>query len=204
MDTVFILSTMARRGLLNPGRPIRVARQLDALRRWGFSLAGQLRSAAARDPDRTAVVDERRTLTYGQLEQRSRALAHALRGSYGLGPGQRVGILCRNSASMLEAMVAVSALGADAVLVNTGMGPGQLETVLHDQKITVLVHDDEFFELVAAVPPAARRISADRAAPRPNPTLAGLIAAPPSTHLAPPGAPRHTIVPTPGPPRTPK
>ena len=179
MDAVFIVSTLARRGLLNPGRPTRVARQLDALRRWGFSLAGELRSAAARDPDRTAVVDERRTLTYGQLEQRSRALAHALRGSYGLGPGQRVGILCRNSASMLEAMVAVSALGADAVLVNTGMGPGQLETVLHDQKITVLVHDDEFFELVAAVPPAVRRISADGDTRRPTPTLAGLIAAAP-------------------------
>ena len=201
---MFIVSTLARRGLLNPGRPTRVARQLDALRRWGFSLAGELRSATARDPDRTAVVDERRSLTYSQLEQRSRALANALRGSYGLGPDQRVGILCRNSASMLEAMVAVSALGADAVLVNTGMGPGQLETVLHDQRITVLVHDDEFYELVAAVPPAVRRISADGDARRPTPTLAGLIAAAPVSDLAPPARPGHTIVLTSGTTGTPK
>ena len=39
--------------------------QLNALRRWGWGLAGELRQAAARDPDRVAVIDERgAALTY--------------------------------------------------------------------------------------------------------------------------------------------
>jgi hypothetical protein len=57
MDLAFLVATLTRRGMLNPGSPIRVAAQLAALRKWGFSLAGELRQAAARDPDRTAVID---------------------------------------------------------------------------------------------------------------------------------------------------
>ena len=58
MDLPFIAATLTRRGLLAPGGPIRVVSQLNALRRWGWSLAGELRQAAARDPGRVAVVDE--------------------------------------------------------------------------------------------------------------------------------------------------
>src|SRR5690242_2515779 len=160
-DAAFILSTMARRGLLKPGRPNRVARQFGELRRWGLSLAGELRSAAARDPQRTAVVDDHRRLTYGQLDERVRRLAHALDGGYGLAPGDRIGVLCRNSAAMLEAVAAASVLGIDAVLVNTGLGPAQLGTVVHRERIRLLVHDDEFFELLPAVPAQVHRVSAD-------------------------------------------
>ena len=39
---------------------------------------------------------------------------------------------------MFEALLAAGALGADVVLVNTGLGPGQLETVLHEQQIRLL------------------------------------------------------------------
>ena len=202
MDAPFILSTMARRGLLRPGRPGRVARQLDALRRWGLSLAGEVRSAAARNPGRCAVVDERRSLTYRQLDEECRRLAHGLRGEYGVGPDQRVGILCRNSAAMLAAMIAVGELGADAVLLNTGVGPGQLEAVVQDQRVRVLVHDDEFFDLVGSVPPAVRRISADGDARRPS--LAALIAGAPADDLAPPERPGRTIVLTSGTTGTPK
>jgi non-ribosomal peptide synthetase component F len=74
VDLPFVVATLTRRGLLAPGRPIRVASQLGALRKWGWSLAGELRQAAARDPDRAAVVDERGAeLTYAELLDRARA-----------------------------------------------------------------------------------------------------------------------------------
>ncbi|WP_433389103.1 AMP-binding protein [Micromonospora sp. KLBMP9576] len=55
MNLPFTVATLIRRGLLTPGPPLRVAAQLQALHRWGWNIAGELRQAAARDPaDRTA------------------------------------------------------------------------------------------------------------------------------------------------------
>jgi acyl-CoA synthetase (AMP-forming)/AMP-acid ligase II len=198
VEAAFLLQTLARRRLLRPGRPDKVVRQLNAFRRWGFSLTGEMRSAAARDPGRVAVIDEARSLTYGELATRSGRLANALRAGYGLGPGDRIGLLCRNSAAMVESMLAVGTIGADVVLINTGLGPSQLETVLHDQGVRLLIHDDEFFELTSAVPPAVARISADGDERRPTPTVAGLIEGAPHTDVPPPPQPGRTIVLTSG------
>jgi acyl-CoA synthetase (AMP-forming)/AMP-acid ligase II len=105
---------MARRGLLKPGRPDRIARQLAQLRRWGFGLAGEVRSAAARSPDTVALIDELTgRLTYRQLEDRVRRLIRALPVATGVRPGDRIGLLCRNHAGLVEAMVAATALGID-------------------------------------------------------------------------------------------
>jgi acyl-CoA synthetase (AMP-forming)/AMP-acid ligase II len=144
MAVPFVLATLARRGLLRPGPPADVIRQLAALRRWGFSLAGELRQATARDPGRVAVVDERRAVTYHELLERAERLARALRGTVGVEPGDRVGVLCRNSAAMIETLVAVTSLGADAVLNNTGLSGPQLSTVAREQELRALIHDDEF------------------------------------------------------------
>jgi acyl-CoA synthetase (AMP-forming)/AMP-acid ligase II len=198
VEAAFLLRTLARRGLLKPGRPDKVARQLDALRRWGFSLTGEMRSAAARDPNRIAVVDETRSVTYGELAHRVQRLANGLRAGYAITHGDRVGLLCRNSAAMFESMLAIGGIGADVVLVNTGLGPGQLETVLRNQQVRLLIHDDEFFELLSAVPQEVPRISADGDARRANPTLAGLIEGAPDDELTPPEQPGRTIVLTSG------
>ncbi len=144
MAVPFVLITLARRGLIGPASPIRVAQQFAALHRWGFGLAGELRQAAAREPDRVAVIDDRRQVTYGELLDRAERLARALRATAGVGPGDRVGLLCRNSAGVIEAMVAVASLGADPVLVNIGLSAPQLATVARDQRLRVLIHDDEF------------------------------------------------------------
>ncbi|HET6532464.1 MAG TPA: AMP-binding protein [Actinoplanes sp.] len=144
MDAPFVLATMARRGLLKPGNPLPTARQFAALRRWGFGLAGELRQAAAREPGRVAVVDDRREVTYLELLERAERLARALRATVGVEPGGRVGLLCRNSAGIIEALVAVTSLGADPVLVNVGLSAPQLATVARDQRLRALIHDDEF------------------------------------------------------------
>ncbi|MBV1852103.1 AMP-binding protein [Catellatospora tritici] len=150
MDLLFVVRTLARRGLLRPGSPTRVADQLNTLRRWGFTLAGELRAAEARDPQRVAVLDEQRgPVTYRQLLHRSQRLAHALSGSRGIRPGDRVGLLCRNHAGLIEAMVACSLLGADAVLVNVALSAPQLAAVTAQQELRLLVHDREFAPVAA-------------------------------------------------------
>lgn len=159
MDLPFVVATLTRRGLLAPGRPIRVASQLQALRRWGWNIAGELRQAAARDPDRAAVVDEQGTgLTYAELLDRSEQLARGMRTALGVRPGDRVGVLCRNHHGLVETIVAATLLGGDAVLVNTGLSAGQLATVAQEQRLRVLAHDAEFADRVANLPAEVQRL----------------------------------------------
>lgn len=153
MHPLFIAKTLARRGLLHPGRPDRVFDQLNTFRRWGFTLAAELRAAEARDPHTVAVVDEHRgPVTYRRLLRRAQRLAVGLAATRGVGEKDRVGLLCRNHAGFIEAMVACSILGADAVLVNTALSAPQLTTVAEQQGLRLLLHDREFASLAAAVP----------------------------------------------------
>ena len=180
-DTGFLVTTLARRGLIAPGPPVRVVRQLDQLRRWGFGLAGELRQAAARQPDRVAVIDDDGSRTYAELLDRSEKLARALE----VGPGDRVGVLFRNSAAMIETLVAVTTVGADPVLLNTGLSGPQLAAVARDQGLRRIVHSADFDlgELGCGIP---------------EQELEKLIAGAPAGRLTPPARPGRTIVLTSG------
>ncbi|HEY3007855.1 MAG TPA: AMP-binding protein [Micromonosporaceae bacterium] len=195
-DLPFVVATLARRGLLTPGPPHRMVAQLYALARWGFGLSGELRSAAARGSDRVALIDDDRVVTYGELVSRSERLAGSLRDAVRLREGNRIGLLCRNHAAMVEAMVAANLLGADAVLVNTGLSATQLAAVAKEQTLRALVHDDEFASIVAALPPGVARIDEARLDP--------LTTRGPGGALPRPGRDGHTIVLTSGTTGTPK
>ncbi|MEU5721158.1 AMP-binding protein [Micromonospora sp. NPDC047738] len=192
MDLPFVVATLTRRGLLNPGRPIRVATQLGALRKWGWSLAGELRQAAARDPGRTAIVDEHgATLTYQELLDRTERLARSMRAGFGVRAGDRIGVLCRNHHGLVETVVAAMLLGADAVLVNTGLSAAQLATVAEEQALRVLVHDAEFGERILGLPADVHRVD-ERAR---DELIAGAL---PGEQLQPPERDGRTIVLTSG------
>ncbi|GLH94841.1 AMP-binding protein [Phytohabitans aurantiacus] len=197
MITPFVVATLTRRGLLTPGSPVRVASQLKQLWRWGFSLAGELRQAAARDPNRVAVIDDRRgPVTYAELLHRSEQLARSLRSAAGIGSGDRIGLLCRNHAGMVEAMVAGTLLGADTVLINTGLSSAQLSVVAVEQRLRLLIHDAEFADRVVEVPAQVERIEESRAEE--------LTAGAPPGELRPPERDGRTIVLTSGTTGTPK
>ncbi|HCT75515.1 MAG TPA: acyl-CoA synthetase [Micromonosporaceae bacterium] len=152
MDLLFVGKTLARRGLLHPGRPDRVIDQLNTFRRFGFTLAAELRAAEARDPHKPAVIDEHRgVVSYRLLLKRAQRLAAGLAATRGIQERDRIGLLCRNHAGFIEAMVACSILGADAVLVNTALSAPQLAMVAEQQKLRLLLHDREFAPLAAAV-----------------------------------------------------
>ncbi|MFG1886619.1 AMP-binding protein [Micromonospora sp. NPDC049051] len=159
MDLPFLVATLARRGLITLGSPVRVAAQLKALRTWGWSIAGELRQAAARDPDRVAVIDEQGTrLTYAEFFDRSERLARGMRRALGVQAGDRIGVLCRNHHGMVETIVATILLGADVVLVNTGLSAAQLATMAEEQRLRTLVHDDEFADRVTSLPAEVQRV----------------------------------------------
>jgi acyl-CoA synthetase (AMP-forming)/AMP-acid ligase II len=150
------LVTLARRGLLTPGRAGATLRQVAELRRWGYGLAGELRSAAARSPRRAAVADEDGSLTYAALLAGAERLAAGLAGRYRIGPGDGVGLLCRNHRGLVTALAAVDLLGADTVLLNTSAAAAQVAEVVRALGPRLLVHDPEF---AAAVPPGVASLS---------------------------------------------
>lgn len=130
----------ARAGVLRPMRPdkyLTIGRQLT---RWGATPAGAYSAAAVRDPQRLAIVDGDRALTYAELDQRTTALAVALR-DRGVSEGHRVAIACRNHRGFVEALVAVSKAGADALLMNTAFAAPQVRAVFDRERPTAIICD---------------------------------------------------------------
>lgn len=161
-NPAFMIATLIRRGLLNPGSPVRIAAQLYALGTAGFGLVGEVRQAAARGPQRIAVIDDDGGETsYGELLDLIERAAETLR-TAGVAPGDRVGLLCRNHRGAVQAMVGACLLGADPVLINTGLSAAQLLAVAVDQNLRAIVHDDEFERIVAALPDTLERIDEQR------------------------------------------
>src|SRR5580704_10410826 len=87
-----------RVGVATPIRPDRVLGMANAVRRWGMTPAAACAMNAARDPDRLAVIDERESVSYGELDRQSTVVAVAL-AERGIGSGDAVALLARNSAA---------------------------------------------------------------------------------------------------------
>ena len=134
-------------GVIRPMRPDRLWGVLRTLQRWGRSPAAGAISLAARYPDETMIVDELGTLTYSEVDTRTNALAHALSDA-GIVEGDGVGIMCRNHRGFIEATVAVSKLGADALYLNTAFAGPQLTEVVQREKPKALIFDEEFYGLL--------------------------------------------------------
>jgi fatty-acyl-CoA synthase len=142
-------AALARAGLTLE-RPDRLPRAALAAVRWGPSLAAAVAGAAARYPERVAVVDPGGATSYAELWARTNAIAHGLM-PLGVRAGSRVGVLCRNGRAFVEATIAVSKLGADLVFLNTAFAGPQLADVVRAEQIDVVLHDDELGGLLEQV-----------------------------------------------------
>jgi fatty-acyl-CoA synthase len=143
-----VAGTLLRTGVIRPIWPSRAIRALDALHRWGRSLASGYITAAIRYPNRAAIIDERGTLTFAEVDARTNALAHAL-AQAGIGEGDGVAIMCRNHRGFIDASVAVVKLGADALFLNTEFGAPAIAQVLERERTVALIYDEEFTPLIA-------------------------------------------------------
>ena len=126
--------------LLSPRALFRLA---AAIYTNGINLMTLLHFSAKTYGDRVALVDEQDTLTYSELFVRSEELSRSLRESYQLGSGKKVGLICRNHASLIKTIFAVSATGADLYLLNAEMSQIQLNGILEQQHFDLLVIDEE-------------------------------------------------------------
>ena len=141
-------AAMARAGVIRPGRPDRTARVLSALVRWGATPAAAARANSIRYPNEPGLIDEEGQLTFAEMHRRSNALAHSL-SDRGVLEGDGVAILCRNHRYFVDSLIAISKLGAKALMLNTSFSGPQAHEVLERETPKAVIYDSEFCELMA-------------------------------------------------------
>jgi acyl-CoA synthetase (AMP-forming)/AMP-acid ligase II len=149
---------LTRSGVLRPVRPDRLLGMVGGLARYGLTITAGYAAGAARHPRRTAVVDDAGALTFAELASWTDAVARGL-ASTGVGPGTRVGVLVRNHRGAIAAQVAAGKIGADAVLLNTGLSAGQLREVAGELDLHTVVADEEFRPALAGLPEHCRVVT---------------------------------------------
>ena len=192
-------------GVIRPMRPDRLWGVLRTLQNWGRSPAAGAISLAERYPEETMIVDELGTLTYSEVDTRTNALAHALSDA-GIVEGDGVGVMCRNHRGFIEATIALSKLGADALYLNTAFAGPQLVEVVQREKPKALIFDEEFYGLLeeAGPSPQALRGLARLEPTCPDPTLDELMAEGDPSAVVPPAREGRAIILTSGTTGTPK
>jgi fatty-acyl-CoA synthase len=147
-----------RSGMVGPELPHRVAQQLRSFERYGM-LGGAIALGASRHGDRSALIDERGSVSYRELHERSNALANAWR-DRGLEAGEGVAILIRNHRGFLEAVFAAAKCGARIILLNTSFAGPQIREVAGREGSDLLAFDEEYGELLADIePPRGRYVA---------------------------------------------
>jgi acyl-CoA synthetase (AMP-forming)/AMP-acid ligase II len=203
-----VAQTLLGTGMFKPVRPDRTVRALTALRRWGPTPAAAYAAAAARYPDREAIVDERGTLTFAEVDRRTNALARGLANA-GVKERDGVAIMCRNHRGFIEATVACSKLGVGALYLNTAFAGPQIADVMRREDPVALIYDEEFGNLVSAGGEDRKRFVAwhepgERRLSESDPLLEELIASEVDSPLTPPAEKGSVVILTSGTTGTPK
>jgi len=101
---------------------------------------------AARTPDKPVAVFEGQAVTYGEMADRSRALAAGLQ-QRGVGRDDVVGLLSYNCPEFLETIFAANFLGAIAMPINWRLAAPEVRYILEHSRAKAFVFDDELAAL---------------------------------------------------------
>lgn len=202
MSTVKNLSVLREAGVIRPMSPRVLLEIVKIVKAWGTGPAGGFSRLAVSHPDQVGVIDELGSLTFREVHERSNALAHGL-AALGIREGDQVAIMCRNHRGFIDATIAAAKLGADLLYLNTAFAGPQLVDVIAREKPVLVVHDDEFTELLAGSD-VKHRLVAWRDTPGAGDTLEGLIASNPTTDHTPVGHHSRIVILTSGTTGTPK
>jgi len=116
-------------GVPGPGRIGRVA------------IGDLLRRAARRFPDRIALTDGPRQVTFTELERDANRFANYLVGR-GLKPGDEISTICNNSVEMVKALFGIHRAGLVWVPINTMLGPDDMDYIMDHAGVRHAVIDD--------------------------------------------------------------
>ena len=119
-------------GVPGPGRIGRVA------------IGDLLKRAAARFPDRTAVTDGARRVTFTELERDANRFANYLV-ARGFKPGGKISTICNNSVEFVKALFGIHRAGLVWVPVNTMLGPADMDYILNYAEVRFALIDDNLY-----------------------------------------------------------
>jgi acyl-CoA synthetase (AMP-forming)/AMP-acid ligase II len=202
-DSVFEVKVLRDAGILAPMRPDKALKVGGTFLRWGASPATGVTTAAIHHPHELAIVDERGALSWERLHRRSNSLANSL-AEMGIGPGDGIGVMCRNHRGFIETTLAAAKLGASALYLNTMFAGPQLAEVTRREGPKALVYDEEFDDLLAGVEDSVARVVAWCDGEAPGMSLEDLIAAGEESDLKPPPDKPRFVILTSGTTGTPK
>ncbi|HEY9785511.1 MAG TPA: long-chain fatty acid--CoA ligase [Candidatus Obscuribacterales bacterium] len=130
---------------------ISVSSQFPPLPELSGGVAEVLSIAAARQPDKTAVIYQGEKITYQRLFARAQTISSAL-ARVGIIQGDKVGVLFPNHPDFVAAFFAVCGLGATVVPINPLLKSEEIQHILHDSDAkALLVHEDTMGEVGSAV-----------------------------------------------------
>src|SRR5689334_13370795 len=174
-NSVFEARVLREAGVLGLLRPDVAARVARTYLRWDASPALGVAVAAHKHPHETMLIDERGALSFERVQRRTNALAHGF-AAMGIGPGDGIGIMCRNHRGFIEATVAAAKLGASALYLNTMFAGPQLVEVMEREEPKALVYDEEFAGLLDGLDGGIARVTAWAEGAPQGDTLESLIA----------------------------
>jgi acyl-CoA synthetase (AMP-forming)/AMP-acid ligase II len=141
-ETLGVVATMRRAGIIAPMRPDKYIRIAAAMQRENMGITSGFAATAQRCPDRPGLVDEIGTLTWREIDERADALAAGLQGLPS--PSKVIGIMARNHRGFVEALIAANRIGADVLLLNTSFAGPALAEVVQREGVDAVIYDEEF------------------------------------------------------------
>jgi long-chain acyl-CoA synthetase len=114
------------------------------------SIAEIVRAHAVKRPDAVALVVGERTISFAELDARSSQAAQAFLAA-GVGSGDRVAFIEKNSAEFFEVVCGLAKLGAVGVPVNWRLAAPEMLHIVEDAQAKVIVVGSEFFGHVEAI-----------------------------------------------------
>src|SRR3984885_12687445 len=116
-------------GVPGPGRIGRIA------------IGDLLKRAASRFPDRIALTDGARRVTFSELERDANRFANYLV-ARGLKPGEKISTICNNTVEFVKALFGIHRAGLVWVPVNTMLGPADMDYILDHAEVRFALIDD--------------------------------------------------------------
>jgi long-chain acyl-CoA synthetase len=113
-----------------------------------LSIVSGIREFAHATPDRVAVLDGDRTLTFGALDERASRLANHLLNS-DLEPGARVAVLLGNRLEYPEVAAGIAKAGMAMVPLNPRLTPAEAAYILGHSGASAVVLDEALHRIVA-------------------------------------------------------
>ena len=120
-----------------------------------------VRAAATLRPDKTALVEADRRLSYAQLVSRMNRVAVLASEGLGVQAGRRTAILAPSCLEYVELLLGLSSAGTPAVLLNTRLSAPELQAICEDADVAVVFVHPSLRGLAEAMrlPPSCRMVT---------------------------------------------